>query len=682
MFLILLSGITVNAQMVVNGSLNGGPIGNSRADNATGWTKCAASPDLCDVTFRSYVTGSQVAASPSPDGGNWLGLAGINASSGECAQTTITGLTAGQPYTLCFYSANFGTGTSIFNAPVANPEICVGGTCQTYSVPMAANTWTQFSLNFTATATTMILKCQAYQTGSNQTTGYACLDGFVVGPPGSCGIVPTGAFGDSICNGEQAIPYATGGVTYSWTELANPATVLSTNDTLFINPTVTTQYEVDIDGVKDTVDVIVSGLYNDTTANTICETDSLLFEGRYYKIAGFYRDTLTTINGCDSILNLDLTVFKSSNDTLLSEICEGDSLLFIGTYYKTAGFYRDTLSTANGCDSILNLDLKVNFSSSDTVDAIICKVDSVWFRGNFYKNSGVYRDTIPTVKGCDSIAILNLTVSAYSQSVIYDTICEGTPYMFGGVNLTATGTYYDTIPIMGKCDSLVTLEFHVNPVYNDTTTTTICDGDSVLFESLYYKAAGYYTTTYQSSKGCDSNLVLSLTIEAPPTLNITGNVLVCNDVDARLVADGNYHSILWNTSETSRSIPWTSSGTYIATVSSVNNCTTTDSIEVLREICIDTNSIFIPNSFTPNNDFNNDIFQFNVNFEAYTWLRFSIYDRWGNKIYQSEDGNIGWDGQQANGDEAPIGVYIWLIEYKRKDQVETVSYNGHVTLLR
>lgn len=180
-FLLLLVFLVQNvlqAQTVTNGSITGAPVGNSQLNNAAGWSVCGFSPDLCDTGFPSYSGNSTVAPSASPDGGSWLGMAAVGA--GECAQTTVTGLTVGNTYTLCFYGACFGTNTTIFNSSPSNPEICVGATCQTFTIPMAANTWTLFTMTFTATAATETLQC--ILTGDDS---YCALDGFTISIPGA-----------------------------------------------------------------------------------------------------------------------------------------------------------------------------------------------------------------------------------------------------------------------------------------------------------------------------------------------------------------------------------------------------------------------------------------------------------------------------------------------------------------
>lgn len=160
-----------------NGSVTGAPCANSgiNGGNAAGWSGCGFSPDLCCLTMPSYVATSSVTPVVSPDGGTWLGLAAL----GECAQTTITGLTAGNTYTLYFCGACFGTGTSIYNQGPARPRITVGASVVTFTIPMAASTWSGYSMTFLASAATMTLRCD-HPTGS---VSYASLDGFRLATP-------------------------------------------------------------------------------------------------------------------------------------------------------------------------------------------------------------------------------------------------------------------------------------------------------------------------------------------------------------------------------------------------------------------------------------------------------------------------------------------------------------------
>lgn len=178
----ILNVFLVRAQLVTNGSVAGAPCANSgiNGGNAAGWSGCGFSPDLCCLAMPSYVASSSVTPVVSPDGGTWLGLAAL----GECAQTTITGLTAGTTYTLYFCGACFGTGTSIYNQGPSLPRISVVGSASvTVNIPMTASTWYRYQLVFVANAATMTLRCD-HLTGS---VSYASLDGFSLNPASPCG---------------------------------------------------------------------------------------------------------------------------------------------------------------------------------------------------------------------------------------------------------------------------------------------------------------------------------------------------------------------------------------------------------------------------------------------------------------------------------------------------------------
>jgi len=90
---------------------------------------------------------------------------------------------------------------------------------------------------------------------------------------------------------------------------------------------------------------------------SICTGDSVKVNNKYYKTAKTYRDSLKTTTGCDSLILIKLTVntpyFKA---TSISK-CIGDSVLIQGIYRKTAGKYTDSLNTMYGCDSILEVTL-------------------------------------------------------------------------------------------------------------------------------------------------------------------------------------------------------------------------------------------------------------------------------------------------------------------------------------
>ena len=93
----------------------------------------------------------------------------------------------------------------------------------------------------------------------------------------------------------------------------------------------------------------------------------------------------------------------------VSTVTACDSYTFEGVEYFTSGTYSDTLSTSQGCDSILVLHLTLNTSVNTSISVEAC--NTYEFNGKVLTSTGEYVDSLLTVNGCDSIITLNLTIS-------------------------------------------------------------------------------------------------------------------------------------------------------------------------------------------------------------------------------------------------------------------------------
>jgi gliding motility-associated-like protein len=88
---------------------------------------------------------------------------------------------------------------------------------------------------------------------------------------------------------------------------------------------------------------------------------------------------------------------------------------------------------------------------------------------------------------------------------------------------------------------------------------------------------------------------------------------------------------------------------------------------------------FVPNLFSPNGDGNNDSFCF-YGTDCIEKFHVQIFDRWGNKVFDSEDRDVCWDGSYKSKLMDP-GVYVYKVEaftYQKK----ILNRNGNVTLIR
>ena len=193
----------------------------------------------------------------------------------------------------------------------------------------------------------------------------------------------------------------------------------------------------------------------------ICDGDSVSLGGSMQTSAGVYTDVYTSFLGCDSTVNTTLTIAPTSSVSVTYNLCPGSSIQIGPSAYTSQGNYFDTLTTVDGCDSIVNsliFMLPVLESSSDIA---ICEGNSYDFNGILYGTEGTYIDTLTTSTGCDSIVQLNLFVTEAEIKFINETICNNHVYSFGGQDLNTTGLYVDTLTTFTGCDSLIQLELTV-----------------------------------------------------------------------------------------------------------------------------------------------------------------------------------------------------------------------------
>jgi gliding motility-associated-like protein len=120
----------------------------------------------------------------------------------------------------------------------------------------------------------------------------------------------------------------------------------------------------------------------------------------------------------------------------------------------------------------------------------------------------------------------------------------------------------------------------------------------------------------------------------------------------------------------------TTNTTYTLLVTDNNGCSASDTVEILvNENCGD---IFIAGAFSPDGDGHNDFLYVRGN--CIKDLQFMVFDRWGNKVFETADKTVGWDGK-FNGQPMNVGVYGYYIEAKLIDGT-TVQKKGNVGLVR
>ncbi len=274
-------------------------------------------------------------------------------------------------------------------------------------------------------------------------------------------------------------------------------------------------------------------------SQTICANQPYYFHHRNINVTGTYYDTLTNYLGCDSVITLNLLAIGVSNHIFHDTTCAGQPYNFYGRNLTMSGLYLDTFTGYLGCDSLITLHLIFRNPSSYSFSQILCGGQSYTFNGHNLTLPGTYFDTLTNHVGCDSLITLHLVAGSNSFSNITQTICSGSSYTFHHQNLTTSGIYYDTVSNPGGCNTLVTLNLTVLNSSTSTQTHTMCNRQTYTFYGQHLSASGVYTAHLTNHLGCDSSVVLTLTVNSP-------NVSV-NQVDTTLSALAVGSSYQWLT---------------------------------------------------------------------------------------------------------------------------------------
>lgn len=260
------------------------------------------------------------------------------------------------------------------------------------------------------------------------------------------------------------------------------------------------------------------------------------------------------------------------------------------------------------------------------------------------------------------------------------------------LTISETGTY-SYLYVEGLCTAMdsVFVEVFQLPEFDLGTDTELCEADTLYLEIPY---SGQWSTgifgdiTEVTNEGSYSVTVTNgpcvvfdeilINAIALPEFDLGDDVVVCDDVDFGLsVPELEQNEYLWSTGDNTPDISITTSGLYHLAVENLCGLVE-DSVYVTVQEC--TSSVYVPNSFTPNEDGVNDVWQPSV----YNTLSYEVFvfDRWGNELFYSNEPSAVWIGNVDSGRyHVQNESYTWMIIYETPRK-ELKRLWGIVTVLR
>lgn len=282
----------------------------------------------------------------------------------------------------------------------------------------------------------------------------------------------------------------------------------------------------------------------------------------------------------------------------------------------------------------------------------------------------------PSFSGIQCMLGLPGTIQSYLNPAFPNVPCA--------VSLTADFSNSDTTLCKGDCISFTDLSTGSVTAWNwsfqggTPAASTVQNPPSVC-----YPASGTYTVRLIASNSTAADTVVKTIIVAAPGINAGPDATISPGGSTTLNASGSVNGYTWSPAA-DLSDPHIANPVASPTVTTVysvtgkdnNGCTVTAMVTVFVQItCGD---VFVPTGFSPNNDGVNEMECIMGN--CIESMQFSIYDRWGEKVFESSDQTVCWDGKY-NGKVLDNGIFVYYLKATLQNG-ETVSKKGNISLIR
>ena len=417
------------------------------------------------------------------------------------------------------------------------------------------------------------------------------------------------------------------------------------------------------------VPVVVNKRHVVDITKEIQDGESYIFGDEILTTSGEYQKTFVSEStGCDSIVNLSLTVLKKDSVAVSSNspVCEGNAISF----------------------NVLNSPENASFSWTGP-NGFSSKEESPTLENVSDANSGKYSLTV-TVNGIVlPTAETDVVVNKIQHTEIAETILQGESFLFNGQKLSVSGTYHDTlVSTKTGCDSIVTLTLTVEELKDAiiSSNSPLCEGERLYLyieeapEGVSYEWSGpnNFMSTEQNptiddvTKSNSGNYSVKYKYKGK-SFSLTTPVVVNSAkkqfVKAVIRGDETYKI---------GDLEYSEAGEYTVTLVSETDCDSIVYLTLTR--AYEPKADLIPEMmFSPNSDGENDRWIIK-NVELYSDITVTIYDRMGKIVRELnayDNLENSWDGKDSTGRTLPSTDYWYVIDVEESDR----QYVGHVTLL-
>lgn len=486
--------------------------------------------------------------------------------------------------------------------------------------------------------------------------------------------------------------------TYAWplTFQACTGTMYDFNGTPLDPGSVTDFQFTASNGCDSVVTVTVEELFGASQSLTLeaCTGSTVDFNGTALAPGSVTDFTFNTWQGCDSIVTVTVDEILPQASALALEACQGDFANYAGMQLAAGSVTDVMLTGSNGCDSTVTVTVNEILPQASTLELETCEGSFVEYANQQLPAGSITDVTLTGSNGCDSIVTVTVLALDVVTGADFVQGCEGEPLFYQGTEI-APGTSMDfTLMASNGCDSVVTVTaLEPLPVPETFEMLEICEGGSVEIFGQLVTTPGDFSQTFTGANGCDSihsvtvTLAPDLFLDLPEFIEIefSDELVLAPQVNPADVltyawADDPTLSCLDCQNPTATPLEQT---TYSLTIFDPEGCSAQDEIQVFVRKRL---GVFIPNSFSPNDDGINDVFMIFSDPKTVVGVReFRVFSRWGEPVFEisdfpTNDTLYGWDGF-FRGEKMNPGVFVYFAEIEFLDGSARI-FKGDVALVK
>ena len=408
--------------------------------------------------------------------------------------------------------------------------------------------------------------------------------------------------------------------------------------------------------------------------------------GFYDLLAGFYTCVVMDEAGCDTTFVVEVPeeiTLRLQAVAGEDEICPGNTAfvpLYVSNfndvaYFKTTLLYDQSLL---GCTGYANTHAQIEDSLEVMLFPAEGKVELFWHA--------------PSVSLPDNTVLTDLVFESLDPglSMVAWDGSAGASQFLNPTGLTIPADYY-----------LGSVRIYQEVLFSPGPDIEACQGDDIQISPVLWSSNGEVSYLWSDPSGSTStNEILSIsnaqpthsgiwslritdtldcysedsveiTIHPTPVPAFAGQDTITTEEPVEIDAGDGFAGYLWNTGETSQLITAETEDWYSVMIESLYGCAGEDSVYVQFVTAPPPppppeeppgERILLPNAFTPDGDGLNDEFKAMGQPDNLSSFSMTIFNRWGQMVFESKDVLFGWDGT-IKGAEAPAGTYVFRVDY-------------------